>query len=245
MHRLFVLPECIHGNRVVITDQQARQLRHVLRFRPGDQIIVLDNTGMEYHVNVVDITSEQVVGEVVGTRWCTNELDVETVIYQALLKGDKFEMVLQKCTKLGVTAFVPVVCERCVVGPPGHSKLNRWRKIITEAAEQSRRGKLPYLHAVTNFEDACDSVEGESLLPWEGETVTGIGSALKSAQGEHSPRLNIFVGPEGGFSDEEVEFARSRGVTPVTLGKLTLRAETAGLVATSAILYEYGELGGN
>lgn len=243
MHRLFVLPEYIHGNRIVITDQQAHQLKQVLRFKRGDQLIVLDNTGREHLISVVNITNKQVVGEVVATRWNTNELGIKLVLYQALLKGDKFEMVLQKCTELGVNAFVPIICDRCVVGIPGHSKLNRWRKIIAEAAEQAGRGKLPHLHDVTNFGDACKQAEGKSLLPWEGEKVVGIRSVLKSVQREDLPGLNIFVGPEGGFSDEEVEFARSRGVIPVTLGKLMLRAETAGLVATSAVLYEYGELG--
>ncbi len=242
MHRLFVLPECIRDNKVTITDKQARQLKQVLRFRPGDHIVVLDNTGLEYYVKVIDITDKQVVGELLGTRWCTNGIDVEIILYQALLKGDKFEMVLQKCTELGVSAFVPILCERCVVGAPGPSKLNRWQKIITEAAEQSGRGKLPHLHAVTDFEHACDSADGGSLLPWEGERVMGIGSALQFDQGGQPPKLNVFVGPEGGFSDEEAEFARMRGITPVTLGKLTLRAGTAGLVATSAILYEYGEM---
>jgi len=245
MHRLFILPGCIDGNKVTIADQQAHQVKNVLRFRPGDQLIVLDNSGIEYQVQIVDIKPEQVMGEVIETRRCTNEVGIEIALYQAMLKGDKFEMVLQKCTELGIAAFVPVICERCVGRVPGSSKADRWRKIIAEAAEQSGRGKLPTLHDVIDFEHACEFAEGKSLLPWEGEQVTGLRSVLQSAKEEYLPRLNVFVGPEGGFSDREVAFARDRGVTPVTLGKLTLRAETAGLVATSAILYEFGELGGN
>ncbi|MGB2856209.1 MAG: RsmE family RNA methyltransferase [Dehalococcoidia bacterium] len=120
------------------------------------------------------------------------------------------------------------------------------RSIILEAAQQSRRGKLPVLHNVVQFREACESATGVSLLPWEEEKVRGIGAVLAGLpKTENTPEVSIFVGPEGGFSPHEVNFARSCGIEPVSLGSRILRAETAGLVAAAVTLYEFGEMGGS
>ena len=243
MHRFFVSPDCIDRNSVVITGGQAHQLKEVLRLKAGNRVVILDNTGSEYQVKLVDITHDKALAEVIERHQCINEPRLEITLHQALLKSSKFDLVLQKCTEIGVTEFRPVLCQRCVSSHPSESRLNRWQRIIVEAAEQSRRGKIPNIHPVVSFERACEEARGLSLLPWEGQGITNIRAALRNLLSDDGNRkLNIFVGPEGGFSSYEVEFARTRGIVPVTLGKRILRSETAAMVAATIVLYQYGEL---
>jgi len=226
--------------------RQVHQLRDVLRLGSGDRIAVLDNTGREYQVELERVERGYAHGVITATGTAAEPRTAIT-LYQALLKASRFEFIVQKCTELGVARFVPMMCQRCVVrGPEAASdrKLERWRRIVVEAAEQSGRGKLPVVEPAVTFEEACRSVAGFSLLPWEGEQALGLRAALRGELGRRDDSLlvNLFVGPEGGFAVSEVEFARSCGVVPVTLGSRVLRAETAGLVAASAILYECGDL---
>ena len=274
MHRFFIPSEWIDQDRVVIKGRQVHQLRDVLRLMGGDRIAVLDNTGLEYEVELERVDRGHASGVVRGVS-SVAEPRTGVTVYQALLKGSKFEFIIQKCTELGVAGFVPMLCERCAVqeinGVSG-SKLERWRRIIVEAAEQSGRGKLPVLEPVAPFEQACQSAVGLSLLPWEEEKTLGLRAALQGeinrqvsrgaalqrkgaptegirANGidllpeqEDSLSVNLFIGPEGGFTHSEVELARGCGIVPVTLGSRVLRAETAGLVAASAVFYECGDL---
>jgi len=245
MHRFFVPPQWIVQDRVVIKGKQVHQLRNVLRMAKGDRILVLDNSGWQYEVELRSVEREQVEGIVRDKSLSLSEPGTEIILYQALLKGEKFEFILQKGTELGISSFVPVVCERCVTGlaeDVGDKKLSRWQRIIAEAAEQSRRGKLPLLEPVLPFEQACQSAVGLSLLAWEGEQTLGLRAVLRGQKAKDISSVNLFTGPEGGFSPADVEFARSCGIVPVTLGGRVLRAETAGLVAATAVLYEFGDL---
>ena len=243
MHRFFVPPQWIDADRVFIKDKQVHQLRDVLRMKPGDRIIVLDNTGWEYEVELKRVARGQVEGVVRGKSLATTEPGIKITLYQALIKGDRLEFILQKCTEMGVVGFVPMLCERCVqLEGVSERKLGRWRRIIAEAAEQSRRGKLPFLKPVLTFEQACQSMVGPSLLAWEGEKSLGLRPALSELRATGLSSVNLFIGPEGGFSPSEVEFAQGCGITLITLGRRVLRTETASLVAATAILYEYGEL---
>jgi len=248
VHRFFIPPEWIHQEKVVITGKLVHQLRNVLRLSGGDHIVVLDNTGWEYEVALKVVARGYVEGVVRGKR-SIGEPSMKVNLYQALLKGNKFEFILQKCTELGVSGFVPILCERCVVGHPKVKRVERWHRIISEAAEQSRRGKLPILEPALTFQQACRSAMGFSLLSWEGEKALGLRSALRSEiyrqriiSARNPLSVNLFIGPEGGFSYSEVEFAQNCGILPVSLGSRVLRAGTAGLVAATAILYECGDL---
>ncbi|MFC2039452.1 RsmE family RNA methyltransferase [Chloroflexota bacterium] len=243
MHRFFVAPQWIDQDNVVINGKQVHQLRDVLRMKPGDCITVLDNTGWEYDVELKRLTRDGVEGMVRGKSLAAMEPGTKITLYQALLKGNKMEFILQKCTELGVVGFVPMLCERCVhLRLMSEGKLSRWRRIIGEAAEQSQRGKLPFLKQVLTFEQACQSALGPSLLAWEGDNLSGLSTALTQLTAKGRSSVNLFIGPEGGFSSSEVGFAQDCGVTSFTLGRRILRAETASLVATAAILYEYGDL---
>ena len=246
MHRFFIPPEWIAQDAIVISGKLVHQLYHVLRLRVGDHIIVLDNSGWEYEIELRSITREHIEGAVRGKSLAQGEPRSSITLYQALLKGSKFEFVLQKCTELGIAGFIPLICERCITEWDS-GKLARWQSIILEAAEQSHRGKLPLLHPVLPLSKACNSVEGYSLLAWEGEETMSLRAALqnKNVMSRNDPlSVNLFIGPEGGFSSSEVELARNYGIVPISLGQRVLRAETAGLVAATAILYECGDLGG-
>ena len=243
MHRFFIPKEWIEQNDILLKGEQAHQIFHVLRLGSKDHVIALDGSGWEYEVEIEKASGELVQGKVIGKDYGANEPNIEITLYQALLKADKFEFVLQKIVELGVSAFVPFISERCVIRKPGKNKIERWKRIIQEAAEQSGRALLPTLHPVVSFKEACKQVGNISILLWEGENRTGLSKVLKNDPFQKARAFNIFVGPEGGFPSSEVKYAESCGIIPVGLGRRILRAETAGLAAISAILYEKGELG--
>lgn len=248
MHRFFVPPECIDGDRAAVTGAVARQLATVLRASPGDRIALLDDTGAEYFVTLSRVGPKEVAGAVTGRAADAGHPFPPITLYQALVKADRFEQALQKCTELGVARFVPVVTERCVPRVDAKWAANRyprWRRIVTEAAEQSGRRRVPALDPVVRLEAACDGAEGVRLIPWEGERSTGIRAALR-AVGPEALRggVSVLVGPEGGLTEGEVAYAASRGVEPVSLGPRVLRSETAAMAAVAAVQYELGELGG-
>jgi len=243
MHRLFLPVDWIAESTVVITGKPVHQIRNVLRLGVGDRIIVLDNSGWQHEVELKIVEATRVEGKVLSKSQANTEPRTKITLYQALLKGSNFEFVLQKCTEIGVAGFVPFISERSMARAPDSKKLGRWRSIITEAAELSRRGKLPVLQSPTSFTDACKSASGISILPWEGEKLRSISDVLRNHQKTgNDSAISIFIGPEGGFSSDEVEFARSYGIVPVSLGRRILRAETAGLVAATITLYEFGDL---
>jgi len=252
MHRFFIPPDWIQDNIVTVTGPQARQISRVLRMRPGDELLVLDNSGWEVQTRLLSVERDTARGEVLRRRLAAGEPRTKISLYQAMLKSKKFEYVLQKCTELGVVEFVPLITERCVISDlnTAETKLGRWRWIIQEAAEQSRRGRLPSLRPSMLFPQACDQARqrgGLALAPWEEEGQISLRQVLRTAPEGHEKSwppltISLFIGPEGGFSAAEVELARRYGLLPVTLGPRVLRAETAGLVAAAAILYDQGDL---
>jgi len=248
-HRFFVPPDWINERQVKLIEGTAHQIRHVLRMRAGDRLIVLDNSGWEREIELTRVAQNVVMGHVVEERLATSEPRTKISLYQGVLKAQKFEWVLQKGTELGLIEFVPTVCERSVVGDleDVDRKLGRWARIIREAAEQSGRGRLPVLRPALLFAQACQRAKragGLSLVPWEGEKATSLRSVLTAGEdGEDRPfSISIFIGPEGGLTQDEIEAARRYGLQSVSLGPRILRAETAGVAAASAILYELGDL---
>ncbi|MBN1140130.1 MAG: 16S rRNA (uracil(1498)-N(3))-methyltransferase [Anaerolineae bacterium] len=247
-HRFFIPPEWLTGSAVAIAGPQARQIARVLRMRPGDRLVVLDDSGWEFEVHLLAVQPELVRGQVVGRRLAAGEPRTRITLYQGMLKSDRFEFVLQKGTELGIVEFAPLVTARTVAldrDAPG-KKRARWQSIVQEAAEQSRRGRKPVLRPAMPFAQACAEVSrsaGLKLLPWEEEGRTNLRRVLRDgAPAGKETAIHLFVGPEGGLTREEVDLARGYGLVPVTLGQRILRAETAGLVAAAAILYERGDL---
>lgn len=244
-HRFFIPPAWLSSPGVTLHDQAARQIQTVLRLQPGDEIIVLDNSGLEWQVRLTELRKNEVRGEVVNQRPAQGEPNLQVTLYQGTLKAQKFEWVLQKGTELGVSRFVPTICQRSVVTKMADlaGKQARWERIIQEAAEQSRRGKLPRLEPAmpltAAIQKARQPIQPAPLLvmPWEEET----GLALKSVLVEARPQaVGVFIGPEGGFTAAEADLAREAGVRLVTLGPRILRAETAAVAVCAAIFYEMG-----
>jgi 16S rRNA (uracil1498-N3)-methyltransferase len=242
MQRFLIDKQCIDHENITLDGDIVHQIRNVLRLRSGDSFTVFDNSGLEYTATIDKIEKDQVKGTILHTRQ-TIEPNIKITLYQALLKSDHFEFVLQKCTELGVSVFVPITCERCIVRKPNTNKTQRWEKVIKEATEQSGRGMMPVLKPTSSFDDACHDAEGLSLIADIGANCHKLSWILQSKSTKDSPlTINVFIGPEGGFTTDESDLAQRCGIHKIMLGPRVLRAETAGIVASTAIFYEYGEL---
>jgi len=245
MNRFFVSKNCFHHDKVVLVGKdQTHQIRDVLRMSEGEHITILDNEGLEYDVALTRVRREEVVGQIMAKRPASGEPMVQITLFQSLLSRDKFELVLQKCTEVGVSAFVPVVTERSLVRDTAikPEKFARWQKIITEAAEQSHRGRIPHLSQPVIFEQALSKLVDFDcrLIAWEkqGENLT---EALQLRDKNVPVAIALLIGPEGGFSQQETELAKKSGAIPITLGQRILRTETAAIVASALILYELAD----
>ncbi|MCO6452993.1 MAG: 16S rRNA (uracil(1498)-N(3))-methyltransferase [Caldilineales bacterium] len=236
MHRFFVTPAAIQADRIRFSPEQARQMRSVLRLKPGDQVFALDGEGACFQVTVEYLGKQDAVGHIQQRMEAGGEPGGEIILCQAIARGDRFEWVLQKGVELGVTHFQPMITRRTVRKTPGDSSWRRWQRIIMEAAEQSGRGRVPELLPVVDFAEAIRQRRGTALLPAvaAAEPVTDYLSGI-------SWPVTIFIGPEGGFAAEEVEFARAQGLTPVGLGPRVLRTETAALALLTLALDRLGE----
>lgn len=252
MHRFFVPAHWIQGSEVSISGPQAHQIADVLRMQPGDRILVLDNSGWEIDTRLTAVDRHVVRGEVVKRRLSEAEPRTKVSLWQGVMKGRRFEFVLQKGTELGIVEFVPVVASRCVLSDLAsvEQKRERWEWIIQEAAEQSNRGRKPALRAASLFPQACEKLHasgGLALMLWEEEKRTTLRDVLRQAPPGYAGRfppfsVHLMIGPEGGFTREEVEIARGYGLVTVSLGPRILRGETAGVVAAALVLYELGDM---
>ena len=242
MHCFFISPEKFTETSVVLTGDQAHQILRVLRLQVGDQFMVLDNASWEYVVEITAVSSKQLIADIIQKQAAHGEPSVEISLYMGMMKRDKFEWVLQKCTEIGVTRFVPVITQRSLVQDTKmkDNKFDRWQKIITEAAEQSRRGKIPELCPPLKLADAFAELDADlALIPWEEAEGMDVRAVL---DGKRPSSIALFIGSEGGFAAEEIELAQQHSIQPITLGKRILRAETAAIVASSVILYECGQM---
>lgn len=243
MHRFFVPPEWIQDTEARLEGAQARQVSRVLRARRGDRLVLMDGKGMECHAEVRAILDGAVKLRVIERRPAPPEPRLSITLYQGLLKGKKQDWVFQKGTEIGVSAFVPLLCDRCVTIPSEERGDGRWAPVIKEAAEQCGRGQLPRLLPPAAFSQACREAARPAFLLWESPDAPSFKDALRRAPQSQPDQASIFVGPEGGFAPHEYSFGTECGLVPVSLGKRILRAETAGLVAAAMLLYEYGDLG--
>ncbi len=247
MHRFFVDPGCISEGHAIVDGAVARQASQVLRLRAGESVALMDGTGREWIVLVSSVSPSRLEGGVVCETFLSGEPGVSVTLYQGTLKGEKFEMVLQKGTELGISTFVPMVCRRSIsraAGSRADARLRRWQSIVREAAEQSGRTRIPVVEAPVSMSEALESARGVTLIAWEREQETGLRQALSARLDRvRVEGLGLLVGPEGGFEPAEVELAMESGAIPVSLGRRTLRSETAGPAMTAAVMYEMGELG--
>ncbi len=240
MHHFFVDPSLPLEAETALTlpVALAHQVGHVLRLRPGAHIVLLDNSGWESEVELTAFDRTAIQGRVVVRRPARDNAGPAVTLYACLLKGEKFEWLLQKATELGVAAVVPVISERTVAGG---TKPDRWERIVREAAEQSRRGRLPALHVPQSWATAVAGAAGNdlALVPWE-EADPTTSPAPTLARARQAARVALLIGPEGGLTATEVEGAAAAGVLPISLGPRILRAETAALAALALLLIPAG-----
>lgn len=241
-HRFFVPRDWIRPPLVYLEGEIARQIKTVLRMQPGDEIVVLDNSGSEWRVALTEISGHAVNGEILAVQPGRGEPSLHLSLYQGTLKAQKFEWVLQKGTEIGISRFIPTICHRSILHAQDDlaRKSSRWERIIREAAEQSGRGRLPLLEPAMTLAAALrDAAFYHPLLilAWE----EAVGPALKDILSQPYAGIALFIGPEGGFTRSEAALAHEAGARLVKLGPRILRAETAGLAASSAILYAAGE----
>jgi 16S rRNA (uracil1498-N3)-methyltransferase len=244
MARLFVDPARLAEEIVVIAGEDHRYITRVLRFAIGDQIVLFDGIGVEADARIIRVGPRALELKVEARRAAKPLERPEFTLIQALTKGDKLDVVVQKATELGVTRIIPVTSARSVPRLEAMRALGRrarWQKIAREAARQSGRADVPEVEAVTAIATALRSAgDAFKIMMWEGARQHG----LREAMPEDKPkRIVIATGPEGGFSVEEVDAARAAGFHVVGLGPRILRTETAALVTLSILGYALGDLG--
>ncbi|HEX5940405.1 MAG TPA: RsmE family RNA methyltransferase [Dehalococcoidia bacterium] len=220
--RLYV-PEL---NRTVVglDAGSARRLKKVLRMSDGDRVTLFDGKGLEADAVLVE-DGRQVS---ISALRQVEESGPVIHLYPALIRANRFDWVVEKAVELGARSIRPVVCERSLIDEAG-DRSERWRRLVIEAAEQSGRKLLPEVHPPQRFETAIAEAAGGVILAWEGEKLATLREAVQDAS-----ELSLFAGPEGGYSDAEVEMGKRAGATLVTLGPYTLRAETAAIILLGA-----------
>jgi 16S rRNA (uracil1498-N3)-methyltransferase len=259
MQRYFVESRQFQDNEIVITDDDAHHIIRVMRMSEGAQVIVSDGHVRTVRAQIVELAGKEVRLAIVEELEQQAEADWQVSIAQGLPKGDKMELIVQKCTEIGAAAFVPFACERVIVQydrKKEAKRLERWHKIAKEAAEQSHRNVIPVIAEPLSWKGLLESLCSYDLVLfcYERAGDEGHGVGLKDVLSEYKlqweqasllqPRILLIVGPEGGFSEREAQQVQDAGAKLVGLGKRILRAETAGMVGLSCILYESGEMGG-
>jgi 16S rRNA (uracil1498-N3)-methyltransferase len=241
LHRFFVAPTQISAGVVRFTPEQAHQIARVLRMRRGDTVVVFDGTGAEHEAELTRVDGRESVARVAASRATTRESGLRLVLLQGVPKGEKMDLIVRGATELGVHRIVPVVCERSV--PTGSGRLSRWRQIAREAAEQCGRAMVPPTDEPIGLSAFFERHAGRVLCGitlWEAERARGLKDALRLIGDADS--IHLLVGPEGGLVTPEVEAAAGAGFHAASLGRRTLRTETAALVAVGLIQYELGDL---
>ena len=245
MHRFFVPEDALGDDTVRLPRDVSRQIRRVLRLRPGDTVVVFDGTGREHVARIAALDREGVHADLVSTSRPETEPKTRVTMYTAIVKPDRLELALQKCTELGAARFVPVITERVQGGDaasPSGERLQRWTRIVREAAEQSGRLIVPEVAAPEHLAQAVKAAvaDGPTLLFSAGECRPGIARQLS---GLVPDRLALIVGPPGGFAAVEVDAAAQAGARIVSLGRRVLRSETAAIAGLASAMSHLGELG--
>ncbi len=242
MHRFFADKSQFNGTQVEILGEDVNHISKVLRLKKGDKVSVCDKEKTDYICSVNTINKESVLLDVLERMPNLNESNLNITLYQGIPKGDKMDYIIQKCVELGVCKIVPVVMKRTVVKmEKSENKLKRWQRISDEASKQCMRGILPEVSFPISFEEMLGEIDKESLtlLPYENEHKTRLKDVLKN--NADKDKINIIIGPEGGFDEEEIALSKEKSISTVTLGPRIMRCETAPVASLSAVMYELGD----
>jgi len=237
MRRFFAPKENFSDRKVTLSFDETRHLRDVLRFRGGEEIRVFDGAGREFFCTVENISKKETSLNIIAeTAPAAPESDLDLTLAVALLKGEKFDLVVQKAVELGVTKLVPLNTRRADVKPTEASrKQERWQKIVLEASKQTGRARLMQTEMPVAFEEFIKTAEGARLL--FAERGGAPFSAVKADK-----KITALVGSEGGWETSEIEFAAARGFQIITLAGRILRAETAAIAVSAILQNNFGDL---
>ena len=228
-----------------IEGEDVKHIRDVLRYKINDELSICDEVGKKYITRIEQFLEDKITLKIMKECDETSEPSVKITLFQGMPKADKLEWIIQKGTEIGVSEIIPVMTERVIVKLEEKNlskKLERWNKIAMEAAKQSGRQKVPEVKNPINLKNLVENISKYDilLLPYECEKRVTLRSVLKN-MGESCKNIGILIGPEGGFSEEEVNIFSMENVKKVTLGPRILRTETAGLVTIANVLYELEE----
>ena len=243
MQRFFVEPYQIQEeeHRIILTGSDVNHMKNVLRMRIGEDVWISDGKEKEYHCTIESFEEENAVLHILYAQEPQYELPSRIYLFQGLPKGDKMELIIQKAVELGAYAIVPVETRRCVVKldeKKALKKTARWQQIAESAAKQSKRMLIPQVKQVMGWRDALALAKELDVLLIPYELAKGIKETREIlANIKPGQSVGIFIGPEGGFEEDEVQAAMEAGAKPVTLGKRILRTETAGMTMLSILMF--------
>ena len=244
MQRFFVEPHQIdeEAHQIHITGSDVNHISNVLRMKTGEELWISDGSKYEYRCTIESFEPDEVLLHIVYSQEPEYELPCRIYLFQGLPKADKMELIIQKAVELGAYEIIPVETKRCVVkldGRKSAKKTARWQQIAESAAKQSKRMLIPNVHEVLTFREALKYAESMDirLIPYElakgMQETKEILAAIEPGQS-----IGIFIGPEGGFEEKEVEAAIEGGAKAITLGRRILRTETAGLAILSVLMFQ-------
>lgn len=243
MSRFYIDENTIMNNSIHITGGDVNHMKNVLRMKEGEYIILCNGKGRDYHCRIHEMYDNKIIADIIKEEKAETELSVKIYLFQGLPKKDKMELIIQKAVELGVYEIIPVLTKRTVVKLEDKKKelkkLERWQLIAEGAAKQSGRGIVPKVAEAVTFLQALPIAEKLEIvmIPYElAKDMDKTRDIMKSVKGKKT--AGIFIGPEGGFEENEIEKAISKGIWPITLGKRILRTETAGIAALSILTYE-------
>lgn len=243
MYQFFVEPSQIQDKTVIIEGNDVNHIKNVLRMKPGEEIAVSNGQdGREYRCGIVRLEEERIVCELRFIKEDGLELSSRVHLFQGLPKADKMELIIQKAVELGVHEIIPVETKRCVVkldAKKAKQKTERWQAIAEAAAKQSKRRIIPVVEEPVSFKEALQKAAAMEvkLIPYELAEGMEKTKQIISSLPEDAD-IAVFIGPEGGFDEAEIENAMECGLQPITLGKRILRTETAGFTVMAWIMYQ-------
>lgn len=246
MHHFFVEPSKIQGNHIFIDGPDVNHIRNVLRMNPGEEVNVTDGSGEKvYRCAIASIGEDKVELNIMWAQEKGMELPSKIYLFQGLPKSDKMELIIQKAVELGVYEIIPMATARAVVKldqKKAAAKVKRWQAISESAAKQSKRLLIPEVKEPVKFSEALKLASDLDvrLIPYElAEGMDGTRRIIQSVKPGQS--VAVFIGPEGGFEEAEVELAKEAGFQAITLGRRILRTETAGMTVLSILMYQLEE----
>ena len=249
MPKFFVKNNQRKNNIINILGTDVNHIANVLRLKAENEIqICNEDSGINYKAKIIDINKEDIKCKIIEEIESKTEANTHIHIFQGIPKFEKMELIIQKCTELGVKEITPVEMERCVVkldGKTENKKLERWRKIAEVAAKQSGRDKIPNINNVIKIKNICNILKNYDivLVPYEKEKITTLKEVLVKLP-QKDLKIAIIIGPEGGFDEQEIKMLEQSNCKIVTLGNRILRTETVSIAMTSIILYELADFGG-